>query len=297
MPLVGLRTEDGSARKRFEEIDLSDLRWIYPATPSIVAMVMEDAKSRADVDPNEVSASQFEKSARQMWLETTSEFFETVTGRMGAMMGTIKHAMVNPERPGFIMETRVPGPYGSAKNDSFHIASGVLEDLKNVKWYKAKMILTGGVMKEAIGYAMQMNLWRVLAKTDEGFAAIQAKYPDVKHEDINVKKMILTLAPPDLDAPKRKEAEKLIASPELIPYEVPMIEDKEVIQAYGEVYDKKQRALDNDYAPLCTPEERWERNGFPVRCAKYCPVVEECQKVSELLGEEHPLRKKTRRAA
>jgi hypothetical protein len=290
MPLVGLKNESGTIRKRFEDIDIAkDYEWLKPADPALIAFVISQANERSDVSSDEVSASQLETGTRALWLQETTDYYETVTGSIASIMGTMKHSMVNVERPGFIMETRLFGPYGSAKCDSFFVPLSLLADLKNVKWYKIKMMLERGVVSEAKGYAYQVNLFRILMKMPENQQLLLEKYDWLREEDLVVKKMQLTCVPPDMNYMTKKEAQKLVSDTTVIPIDVPFLKDDVVLDAYARKLDEKLAALAKNYAPLCSPEDRWERNGFPVKCKSYCAVAEACQQVSKLVGERHPL--------
>ena len=102
--------------------------------------------------------------------------------------------------------------------------------------------------------------------------------------------MALTCVPPDLDAKNKKEAKKLVGgNPSIIRIDVPEIDDETVMTAYREKQEAKIRAFETGYAPLCTPEERWGTEGFPKKCAFYCPVKDACQELSRNHGERHPL--------
>ncbi|HEX7831914.1 MAG TPA: hypothetical protein VF787_19820 [Thermoanaerobaculia bacterium] len=105
-----------------------------------------------------------------------------------------------------------------------------------------------------------------------------------------MRRMQLLCTPPNMDDPNRKEASKLIDIHTHVPITVPFLDDGEVLRAYEQKYSAKHRALENDYASLCTPVERWQKSsGFPTKCANFCPVLEHCRSFSARHGEKHPL--------
>ncbi len=299
MPASGIMTASGE-KIAWKDINLlsCDLSLFQPADPALLAFIMEQAASREDVDIEEVSASNIEKGVRALLLESTVPYYEPVTRSLAAIMGTMRHSMVNIDRPGFITEIRLPFDdpatgvrLGSAKCDTFHVPSGLLVDLKNIKWYSIKLMLEEGAMGAKKGYVFQMNLFRVLMKDPKNIELVIAKYPWAKPEDLVVKRMQLTCVPPDLNWINKKEALKLVEYPEIIPIEVPVLPDDFVLLEYRTKYLQKQEALQKNWAPLCTQEERWERapSFYPLKCAQYCPVLDACIAMSEKAGERHPL--------
>lgn len=314
MPLVGLKNEDGTIEKRFEEIDLSDIGWLYPADdPALIAFLIEQANDRKDVDPSAVSASQLETGVRQLFLQDTTDYYTTPTREIAAVMGTIKHNLINTNRPEFLTELRLTGPNGeSAKCDTYHIPTRRLTDLKTVKWYKVKMMLEQGVMESAPGYVYQLNLFRILMKDPENryrmrMHAAQAGYPGILQDtDFDVAEMRLTCIPGDMNASNQKEARKYVThDPTIFQITVPFLDDAVVLSAYSVKRTTKVDAAETGYAPLCTPEERWESYGVPKKCLFYCPVANACRAMSYRNNEDHPIdlyrerapRKATKRAA
>jgi hypothetical protein len=302
MPHVGLQSKDGKHRFTWKEIEshlqggryASDLEIpLYPSDPALLAFMVEVSGDRRDVDPAEVSASQLEKGVRRLWLEGTRNFYTVPTREISSIFGTMKHMAVNKDRVGFIAEERLQGPDGTAKCDTLYVAGGdgLLVDLKNIKTYKVKMMLTGDILKEGMGYVYQVNLWRVLLQIPENRDYLLDKYKAwLRPEQLVVKRQRLTCCPPDLDKKKRQELEKLVSDPDIIPINVPILPDGEVLRAYREKRLGLDRAYGMGYAPLCTPEERWEKFGYPKACIDgYCPVVSDCRAVSAEYGEEHPI--------
>jgi hypothetical protein len=296
MPLIGLRSEDGTIRKEFKDIDIArDYHWLQPADPALIAYIIELQKERKDVQTGSVSASQIDSGIRELWLRDITPYYQTTTDGVAALMGNIKHSSVNIERENFVTETRLFSSDGlySAKCDTYFVPLRLLADLKNVKWYKVKKMLTEGVLRAAKGYAYQLNLFRVLMKEKHNQETLYTKYPWLRKEDFDVKEMQLTCTPPDMDYKNKQEAKKLLGSsnPSVIRIKVPFIADEQIHKEYRLLHAEKELAFKRDYAPLCTPEERWERppSMAPVKCLSYCPVADTCRAVSKLAGETHPL--------
>lgn len=287
---------DGDVKLRWEEIDLnSDLSWAHPADPALVAFAIEQSSGRTDVDPEEVSASQLEKGIRQLYLEATREFYLSLPKSISSIIGTMKHSMINTERPGFVTETRLLFEedgvrYGSAKCDTFHVPSRKLVDLKNLKWYAIESMIKEGMLTAKPGYAFQTNLFRVLMQKPENQEILFEKYDWLRPEHLDVKIMQLTCVPADLNWQNKKSALKLTPYPEIVPIIVPFIPDHLVLETYKKKYWDLSAAHKTGYAPLCSPQERWEKEGgFPLRCAQYCPVLDFCRQLSSDAGEKHPL--------
>lgn len=285
MPHVGLRTEDGKIRKTWEQIDPSlDFKTFYPSTPGLLQFIKSDGLyGRQDVEPvNMVSASEAGYGARRLWLQSVFDYYTTVRQNIGGAMGTKAHDIIEKgPKPNQICEMRLTVGTLTAKNDLYDIPSKILEDLKHIGWYKLKNILTKGMTHRdgGLDYALQVNLWRILAWTDEGLAQIQKVYPDVARDDFKVQNMYLTVIPRDLTGSNKKEAmgTKGLVNPWCVPITVPFLDSKQVVKSYLDLHAAKMKAVETGFAPLCTPEERWERNGgYPAMCVEYCPVVEEC---------------------
>jgi hypothetical protein len=292
MPLVGLKSEDGVTRVRWENLDLTrDLSAFYPADPALLAFIAEQSQTRSELNPREVSASQLETGIRQLYLQGSREYYVTVDSQIASIMGTMKHSMVNIDRPGFLTELRLFWRHGSAQCDTYFVPKRLLVDLKNIKWYSIKKILENGVMREKKGYVYQLNLFRVLMQMPDNWNIIKDTYPSITKEELRVERMQITCIPPDLDYKNKKEARRLVANPAIIPIEIPILPDDQVLSAYTKKAEALGKAFDEGYAPLCTPEERWERSesGAPVKCLSYCPVSEACIALSEARGEKHPI--------
>jgi hypothetical protein len=279
----------------WNEIDLSaDLSWALPADPALVAFMQEQSSGRLDVE-DEVSASQLENGDRRLFLESSVDYFVDPVSQIALIMGTLKHSMVNIERPGFVNETRLFYDLcgiriASAKCDTYHVPRRRLVDLKAIKWYAIKRMLTDGILKAKPGYVYQLNLFRVLMKQPANQELLRAKYPWLTDEDFDVQSMQLTCIPPDMNWLNKKEALKLVSHAEIIPIVVPFLDDEQVLSAYEEKYLKKKEALEKQWAPICTAEERWEKEGgYPLNCAKFCPVLDACRELSAEHGEKHPL--------
>jgi hypothetical protein len=283
-------SEDGRFRKKWSEIDfVEDEHWLHPADPALVSFIAEQSGERQDVDRYEVSASQLETGVRQMLLQETVDYYVTAASQTASIMGTMKHSMVNVERPGFITETRLWGPYGSAKCDTLYVPLKWLVDLKAIGWYKVKQMLQD-VMTHGVGYVYQINLFRVLLKDPANQDVLLAKYPWLKREDIGVERMTLTCVPRDMNYINKKEAAKLIdGNPSIISILVPFVDDDKVLSAYETKQTAKALALNTGTAELCSPEERWQKGATPVKCKAYCPVVEACMAMSAARGEQHPM--------
>lgn len=294
MPNIGLMSPEGDVRKTWAEVDASllsgDIEWAQPASPALVAALLDFSTERADVRGDEVSASQFDKGIRALFLEATRPFYVVPDDQIASILGTIKHALINKERPGFITETRLFAPHGSAKCDTLYTVNGLLEDLKNIGWYSVKLMLERGALQEKPGYAYQVNLFRVLLKDPKNQEILYNKYSWLKPEHLNVKRMQLTCCPPDVKGPAKKEAKKLLDRFKVIPITVPFIDDDQVLKAYEKKHYELGQAIQDDYAEICSPEERWETQwGYPTKCIDYCPVNDHCLELSEKHGEEHPI--------
>lgn len=304
MPAIGIQSEDGSIRKTWAEVradlmssDPSALEWSAPASPSIIKYILDLADERTDVK-GEITASKVKDGTRQIFLEATREYFVTPSREIASMQGTKTHNLINKDEPGmFFSETRlfyrVNGRLiSSAKNDTYHVPSRLLEDLKNVKWYSVRLMIERGPLAASPGYVFQLNLFRVLMKEPENQALLISLYPWLATDAaaFTVKRMQLLCTPPDMDVRNRHEASKIIDVYSHIPIAIPILDDDAVLRAYIEKFDEKTRAVDTGYAPLCSPNERWQKDsGYPLKCAKFCNVAAHCRALSAFHGEEHPL--------
>ncbi|MGN6187026.1 MAG: hypothetical protein ACTHQM_25605 [Thermoanaerobaculia bacterium] len=277
--------------------DPSALAWCAPASPSIIKYILELASERNDVQ-DEITASQVKDGIRQIFLEATRDYFVTPSREIASMQGTKTHNLINKNEPGmFFSETRlfyrVAGRViSSAKNDTYHVPTRLLEDLKNVKWYAIRLLIERGPLAAFPGYVYQLNLYRVLMKQPENQALLISRYPWLADFEnaFTVRRMQLLCTPPDMDARNRHEAAKVIDTHSHIPIAIPLLDDDALLRAYTQKFEEKVRAIEADYAPLCTPEEQWQKeSGYPLKCAKFCDVADHCRALSAAHGETHPL--------
>jgi hypothetical protein len=298
MPSIGIQVDDHRATwaELREALASGDVARFRPSSPAILAYLLSLQHERADVKLDEVSASQYEKGIRQLLLEATTDYYVDPSGELASTMGTKAHAIINQEfDPNFVVETRLVFEeggvrYGSAKCDTLYVPLGELEDLKTIKWYSIEMMLKEGVVKAKPGYVYQLNLFRVLMKDPANQERILDRYPQFTREQLIVNKMVLQCVPPDLNTVNRKSAEKLVEDPRQVPILVPFLDDDSVLDAYRKKYYEKQDALQRNWAPLCSPDERWQKDfGYPLKCAKFCSVADACRAMSAKAGERHPL--------
>ncbi len=272
MPLIGLSSESGEARLRWEDIDLArDHALFAPADPALIASLIESQAARAGLPTDGVTASQAGKGIRQLWLEDTVDWYARPSDLLDALMGTIRHAAVLRNRDLFVTETRFSDDLGSAQIDSFFIPTGLLSDLKTIGWFKVKMILQNGLETEGESYLWQMNRQKVLLE---------------RNTDHRVKRMVLMIVPPDLKGRAVAEAATMGVQSGMLQVDVPDMGADATDSYYRHLRDGKLAARISGNAPWCSKTATW--GGKRCQSSRYCPVRLACLRRAQEAGERHP---------
>ncbi len=272
MPLIGLESEDGEHRLRWDEIRLAEhAPLFFPTDPALLAALIEAQAGRAGLAPDGVTASKAGTGIRQLWLEDVEEWYAKPSDMMAGLMGTIRHGATLYERDLFITETRFSDEIGSAQIDSFFIPTGLLSDLKTVGWFKLKMILQSGLEAEGEGYLWQVNRQKYL---------LEANTPH------KVNRMILMVVPPDLKGRAVEEAASMGVSSGMCQIDVPDMGESKTLDYFKRLKSGKLEARAIGNAPWCSKKETW--NGKRCQNPRWCPVRDACLRRALASGEKHP---------
>jgi hypothetical protein len=277
VPLTAFLTLDGR-RIPLDEIDIRNTIVDFGLPPADVAAVIAQQRERQHIPQDQITASQIGSGARQIYLERTIDFAREPKREKAALLGTMKHAMLNIEHDGLLVEQRVVAKSGrfSAQYDTYVPETGVVRDRKGVGYFKVLMALKNGVLKEAHDYVMQLNLTGWLLRQNGNV----------------VKELWLDFEPTGVGKLEKKELEEKfgITDPTLIPMQVPFIPQAEVLSAYEELHRAVVEAHKTGETPtMCSAAQTW--NGK--KCtAGWCRVAAECAVIAAKRGEEHPLNKK-----
>lgn len=273
MPLVALTTKDGREIP-LGEVDITRTIEDFGMAPADVAAIIANVRSRDDVGREQVTASQIGSGARQLFLEQTVDYAREPHRQRAAMLGTMKHGMLNIAHDGLRVEERVVSKSGtvSARYDSFVPSTGVLRDRKGVAFFKLLMVLKGGVLKEARDYVYQLNVTALI----------------LRQNGATVNEMWLDFEPTGVGKLEKKELEEKfsITDPSFVPVAVPFLPESEVWDAYERLQREKAQAQRTGKAPaFCTSTQTW---GGKKCSAGWCAVAKECAALAAENGEAHP---------
>jgi hypothetical protein len=286
MPLVALLTTDGR-RIPLAEVSMSTTIEDFGLPPADVAAVIAGVSNRADVDIKQVTASQAGNDARELYLRDTVDYAREPRREMAALMGTMRHSVINCAHDGLQVEKRYTSKCGrfSAQIDSYVPATGILRDLKCVGYYKVLMALKGGVEKEARDYVLQLNLAALI----------------LQQNGLPVNEMWLDFRPTGVGWNEKRELESKfgISDATTISRQVPALPARDVWAHYERLWREKTAALETGVAPpMCNEQATWggkkcwdQKNGF-----SWCPVAEACAELQRQAGLRHPLDEAVRAA-
>jgi hypothetical protein len=303
MPIAGFTTLDG------ERIKLSDIDYVEDAarfncSPATLALLCDSVAARSGVG---FSASQLDKPLRQHVLEA-QDYYPTTGQAMSGHLGTLKHAAINVERDGLIVERRFTSKRNPRLSGQIDHAAIVeitddgtlvvdLYDLKTVKWYSATLIQKD-IWKNHPAYGWQLNLCAAMMEEMTGDAADElwfkakgspftAQPPIV--DAIRVRNLYLEIIPSDTSYKHEDEARRM-GVPEYQKIIVPVSRKSadETYAMYEAALTLRDKAIADGYAPVC--EDTWSnRNISHLRCRHYCSVVAECRAMADAHNEAHPL--------
>jgi hypothetical protein len=303
MPIAGFTTLDG------ERIKLSDINYVEDAarfncSPATLALLCDSVAARSGVG---FSASQLDKPLRQHVLEA-QDYYPTTGQAMSGHLGTLKHAAINVERDGLIVERRFTSKRNPRLSGQIDHAAIVeitddgtlvvdLYDLKTVKWYSATLIQKD-IWKNHPAYAWQLNLCAAMmeeATWDELNEIIpmdiSAEYRAmlIRCDRLRVRNLYLEIIPADTSYKHEDEARRL-GVPEYQKIIVPVARKSadETYAQYEAALALRDKAIADGHAPVC--EDTWSnRNIQHLRCKFYCQVRAECMAMARERREAHPL--------
>lgn len=274
MPIVGLRT-DGGKEIRFTDIDPIRDAELFGVSPATLLFLKNEGSRRSNT--GEISASQWGRGLRQMWLERTKEVFTGAHDSIAAMMGTAKHAHVltdGIEKGDVITELRLFDSTGRISGQADQIAwmgpkAAAIYDQKTGKKYSLKMFRAEQATHH---YTFQLNLLADLFREN--------------NPGVEVVKLAIEWMPSDAGR----------GDPKLEIVDVPMWEHGRALVEYQRVLGELTGFLHLELAPpLCSPEDRWERfdkktgKTTNIRCVEYCPYLAACKAESAKRDEVHPV--------
>jgi len=270
--IIGLKNLKG---ENIEWEKLNPRKWRdFGVSPATLIYLASQGDRRKDVKG--ISASQWGKGMRQLYLERTTKVFSKPTDSIAAMMGTAKHAHVltdgyNDEETGVTTEQRFFDKSGriSAQIDQLVWQSkNIVElvDFKSGKKYSRDKFIGE---PNGHGYTMQLNLGADLVR--------------LAHPDVQIPNLWIEWAAAD-----SRRGESPI---DMIP--VPLMERGSALRMFTEVLAELDGMMDmGDVPDLCDEEQRWQRHDRKtgkkeaVRCNDYCPYNLECIKLSRSIGEK-----------
>lgn len=272
--IKGLKTAAG-IKVPFEEIQPVRDAHLFGVSPATLAYLKHDA-TRRDHLKGGISASQWGKGLRQLWLENTAEVYVGAHDSIAALMGTAKHAHIlteglekeniETERRMYSKDRRLSGQ----ADQIVHLPGNKVEiwDAKTGKKYSLKMY------REEInthGYTYQMNLLADLFRFENPVT--------------EVTRLAIEWLPSD--------AGRGDLSLEIV--EVPMWEPGRAFREFSFLADNLIGHIESNVPPpACSPEERWERFDkrekriVQIKCEEYCPLLEVCRATSASIDEVHP---------
>jgi hypothetical protein len=303
MPIAGFTTLDG------ERINLHDINYIRDAhrfncSPATLALLCDSVAVRSGVG---FSASQLDKPLRQHVLEA-QDYYPTTGQAMSGHLGTLKHAAVNVEREGLIVEVRFTSKRNPRLSGQIDHAAIIeltddgtlvvdLYDLKTVKWYSATLIQKD-IWKNHPAYAWQLNLcatmmeettWDELNETIPTDISAEYRAMLIRCDRIRVRNLYLEIIPADTSYKHEDEARRM-GVPEYQKILVPVARKSadETYAQYEAALALRDKAIADGHAPVC--EDTWSnRNIQHLRCKHYCSVVAECRAMADSRNEAHPL--------
>jgi hypothetical protein len=295
MPIAGFTTLDG------ERINLHDINYIRDAhrfncSPATLALLCDAVAVRSGVG---FSASQLDKPLRQHVLEA-QDYYPTTGQAMSGHLGTLKHAAVNVERDGLIVERRFTSKRNPRLSGQIDHAAIIeltddgtlvvdLYDLKTVKWYSATLIQKD-IWKNHPGYAWQLNLCAAMMEEfqPKEWRALGEDF-DIAPQALRVRNLYLEIIPADTSYKHEDEARRM-GVPEYQKILVPVARKSadETYAQYEAALALRDKAIADGHAPVC--EDTWSnRNIQHLRCKHYCSVVAECRAMADSRNEAHPL--------
>lgn len=275
MPAVALRTLAGDDIP-FADVDMTRTDDLFGLPPAEIAAIINSQSDRNDVNSSMVTASQAEAGAREAYLKDFFDYSLIPARQMKAMLGTMRHAVVNVDHGSIVVEKRYVSRCGrfSAKVDTYVPATATIRDAKFVGTYKVLMILKNGIEKEGKGYLYQLNLAAHIIR--------ECGEP--------VERLLLDFRPSDCGkAEKRELADKYgidYTGETPITVEVPIIDRVAAFEPYEALWAAKQRAIQSGEVPdFCTTAQTWGGK----KCQMgYCPVADLCLSKATEAGTEHP---------
>lgn len=272
--IIGLLKKDGT---KVLYQDVKPQEWEqYGASPATLIYLKNQGKRREGVGG--LTASQYGKGLRLLWLERTVDVFVPADESVAALMGTAKHSHIltegyNDDISGVVTELRLfdTDRKISAQIDQVVTApDGTVElwDFKSGKMYSLKMY---NAEKDTHHYTYQLNL---------GADLYEQQYPDTKISALRIEWI-----PSD----SGKEDDGLII------VDVPRWEYGVALAAYRGILSGLESHLASKTAPeICSPEERWERfdkrtkETHSIRCEFYCPYFAACKERAVADDQIHP---------
>jgi hypothetical protein len=219
---------------------------------------------------------------------------------MSGHLGTLKHAAVNVERDGLIVERRFTSKRNPRLSGQIDHAAIIeltddgtlvvdLYDLKTVKWYSATLIQKD-IWKNHPGYAWQLNLCAAMMEEfqPKEWRALGEDF-DIAPQALRVRNLYLEIIPADTSYKHEDEARRM-GVPEYQKILVPVARKSadETYAQYEAALALRDKAIADGHAPVC--EDTWSnRNIQHLRCKHYCSVVAECRAMADSRNEAHPL--------
>jgi len=274
--IKGLKTTEGTEIP-FEQIDPVRDAAKFHVSPATLAYLKHDS-TRRDFLRGSISASQWGKGLRQLFLEATAEVYVGAHDSLAALMGTSKHAHILTEgldKGDVATEVRMFSKgdrlISGQADQIVTVAPGKVEiwDNKTGKKYSLKMYRTE---IETHGYTYQLNLLADLYRMGNPGA--------------EVTRLAIEWIPSDAG----RGDEKL----EII--DVPMWEYGRAFDAYAELLSGLVDAINSKVPPpVCNEEERWSRFDkkagriVNIKCEEYCSYAAACRAASASIDEIHPM--------
>lgn len=263
---LGLTQLDGT-RVKFDDIKITDAH-LYGCSPATLSYLIRLGKSREGIS-GIVTASAIDSGIRLLMLKEWG-YYDTAHRSVAGLLGNMKHERINTPDETLIVEKRFSNEFTSAAIDHYDPHTKTLWDLKTNGWYKVKLMLDN-VEEHAAAYVAQLNLGRAFL--------MEAGY-EVDH-------LKLEVIPNFGNKREREEARQLVGDNiNIIIIDVPLYSPSNTWRLYNVATANLQRALMDNYAPICPEESRWKDN---IRCTSYCPVQGECIQMSVDNNEPHHL--------
>lgn len=256
MPIQGFICPDGT--KVLKEDCLRECK--IPALPGgrckAIPFLRRAAKDK--VFDGVPSTTQLLAGTRETFLKITKPYFIDPDKKTAAIIGTGVHSQMwsllqTEKGEETIKNNLIQGTY-----DLYDPATKTLYDYKTWGSWKLVQILSGSFEERASA------LFEVLLQMHQYKILILEKYPDIEIENLAVQ-----VISRDTNLKIAEQRGITQSSPLII---IPSIDEK-VVREYFEVKSQKlQKALNEDWAPVCTSRETWETK----KCQKYCEVKEIC---------------------